>query len=227
MKIFQKISSYIIGFVLIFSLVTADFIPVYAASGNTTVYVTNTGSKYHRYGCRYLSRSCNSISLQNAVDYGYSPCSVCDPPYLTESNATQNTNTVQPSTPTPSQSVSVQAAIDPNFDPMFYAITYPDVVDAYGFNITALYNHYITSGKSESRFPNVLGSLTISDKFDSTWYATKYPDVASATGSDPNKMYTHFVTKGFYEGRYCNSNDSTQKTLDKLRKAMMVSEWYK
>jgi len=31
-----------------------------------TVYITNTGSKYHRSGCRYLSKSCIPISLDNA-----------------------------------------------------------------------------------------------------------------------------------------------------------------
>lgn len=44
-----------------------------------TVYVTDTGEKYHRAGCRYLRRSSNPISL-SAARQGYSPCSVCDPP---------------------------------------------------------------------------------------------------------------------------------------------------
>lgn len=45
-----------------------------------TVYVTNTGSKYHRDGCRYLSKSQISIALSSAKSQGYSPCSVCNPP---------------------------------------------------------------------------------------------------------------------------------------------------
>ncbi|MFC1489813.1 DNA/RNA non-specific endonuclease [Candidatus Latescibacterota bacterium] len=45
-----------------------------------TVYVTNTGSKYHLSGCRYLSQSKISISLSNAKAQGYTPCSVCNPP---------------------------------------------------------------------------------------------------------------------------------------------------
>lgn len=44
-----------------------------------TVYITETGHKYHRSGCRYLSRSCYSISLDGAQTRGYSPCSVCRP----------------------------------------------------------------------------------------------------------------------------------------------------
>ena len=43
------------------------------------VYVTRTGTKYHREGCRYLSKSMISISLEDAVK-SYSPCSVCNPP---------------------------------------------------------------------------------------------------------------------------------------------------
>jgi hypothetical protein len=45
-----------------------------------TVYVTRTGQKYHREGCRYLSRSMIPMSLQEAQDEGYEPCSVCHPP---------------------------------------------------------------------------------------------------------------------------------------------------
>ena len=44
-----------------------------------TVYITKTGSKYHRSGCRYLSRSCYPISLSSAKNQGYSPCSRCTP----------------------------------------------------------------------------------------------------------------------------------------------------
>ena len=45
-----------------------------------TVYVTKTGEKYHRAGCRYLSRSQIAISLSDAQGQGYTPCSVCNPP---------------------------------------------------------------------------------------------------------------------------------------------------
>lgn len=44
-----------------------------------TVYITDTGSKYHRSGCRYLSRSSHSISRSDAKAQGYTPCSVCRP----------------------------------------------------------------------------------------------------------------------------------------------------
>lgn len=44
-----------------------------------TVYITDTGSKYHTSGCRYLSRSKHAISKPDARSRGYGPCSVCRP----------------------------------------------------------------------------------------------------------------------------------------------------
>jgi hypothetical protein len=43
-----------------------------------TVYITNTGSKYHRDGCRYLRQSKIPISIDEAVK-NYTPCSICNP----------------------------------------------------------------------------------------------------------------------------------------------------
>jgi len=45
-----------------------------------TVYITRTGKKYHRDGCRYLSQSKFPISLKDAKAKGYEPCKVCHPP---------------------------------------------------------------------------------------------------------------------------------------------------
>jgi micrococcal nuclease len=46
---------------------------------DVTVFVTKSGSKYHRAGCRYL-KSCIPMSLQKAKKH-YAPCSVCGPPF--------------------------------------------------------------------------------------------------------------------------------------------------
>ncbi len=55
-----------------------------AASPDTdadvTVHITNTGTKYHAAGCRYLKDSDIEVSLSEAKDRGYTPCSVCKPP---------------------------------------------------------------------------------------------------------------------------------------------------
>jgi micrococcal nuclease len=46
---------------------------------DVTVYVTRTGTKYHRWGCRYLRKSAIPMKLSEARKI-YSPCSVCKPP---------------------------------------------------------------------------------------------------------------------------------------------------
>lgn len=45
-----------------------------------TVYVTDTGKKYHSAGCRTLKQSQRPISLDDAKAAGYSPCGICKPP---------------------------------------------------------------------------------------------------------------------------------------------------
>jgi len=44
-----------------------------------TVFITNTGTKYHRAGCKYLEKSSNPIALKDAVGK-YEPCKVRMPP---------------------------------------------------------------------------------------------------------------------------------------------------
>ena len=44
-----------------------------------TVYVTRTGSKYHRGNCQYLSQSKIAKSLEDARR-SFDPCKVCKPP---------------------------------------------------------------------------------------------------------------------------------------------------
>ena len=47
---------------------------------DVTVHITNTGTKYHAAGCRYLKDSDIKVPLSEAKDRGYTPCSVCKPP---------------------------------------------------------------------------------------------------------------------------------------------------
>lgn len=47
-----------------------------------TVYVTRTGEKYHRDGCRYLRQSRITTTLKAALQRGFGPCSVCRPPTM-------------------------------------------------------------------------------------------------------------------------------------------------
>jgi micrococcal nuclease len=61
------------------------------ADENTIVYITKTGTKYHSANCRYLSKSKIPITLKEAVERGYGPCSVCGPPILKTTSAKPKT----------------------------------------------------------------------------------------------------------------------------------------
>lgn len=67
----RKLLTFSLGLVLL-SCATATSI-------DTTVYVTRTGAKYHRDGCRYLRQSKIAKPLTEAKKR-YDPCSVCKPP---------------------------------------------------------------------------------------------------------------------------------------------------
>jgi micrococcal nuclease len=53
----------------------------------TTVYVTNSGSKYHLETCTSLRRSKIAVSLEDAFKSGYQACSVCKPPVPSQGSA--------------------------------------------------------------------------------------------------------------------------------------------
>ena len=59
-------------------VVDEDSTPSAVPAGAGTVYITKTGSKYHRAGCQHLSKSMIPISRVKA-EARYSPCSRCDP----------------------------------------------------------------------------------------------------------------------------------------------------
>jgi hypothetical protein len=44
-----------------------------------TVYITKTGAKYHRSGCRSLRKSSIPISRAAAIRRGYAACKICSP----------------------------------------------------------------------------------------------------------------------------------------------------
>jgi competence protein ComEC len=56
--------------------------PAATPNGNEgiTVYITKTGAKYHSKGCQYLKNSCIPVTLAEAKEQGYTPCSKCRPP---------------------------------------------------------------------------------------------------------------------------------------------------
>jgi micrococcal nuclease len=68
---------------------------------DVTVYVTRTGAKYHRAGCRYLARSMIPIALSEAA-LSYGRCSVCQPPTLSSPPAGSPSRSYQRSQPSSS-----------------------------------------------------------------------------------------------------------------------------
>ena len=50
-----------------------------STNGSVTVHITESGSKYHSAGCRYL-KSDIEVTLDEAKAQGLSPCGVCNPP---------------------------------------------------------------------------------------------------------------------------------------------------
>ena len=46
---------------------------------NDTVYITRTGKKFHRDGCRSLSRSKIPVRRADAIARGYGACKICKP----------------------------------------------------------------------------------------------------------------------------------------------------
>ena len=61
----------LIGFIFLFAALNLSA---------QTVYVTDTGEKYHRDACRYLAKSKNAIELSEAISQGYGACKICKPP---------------------------------------------------------------------------------------------------------------------------------------------------
>ena len=64
------------------------FLSVYLSSlpnGDTTVYITHTGEKYHKQHCQHLRSSKVPLPLEKASSRGYDQCSICEPPkYISE-----------------------------------------------------------------------------------------------------------------------------------------------
>ena len=125
------------------------------------------------------------------------------------------------------------------FDAQYYADTYPDVKQAYGYNEYLLYTHYKTFGKAEGRLPfdpayataaqapaaamqpaavqqpaKVLSADPAQVKgFDAAYYAANNPDVVMIMGSDPAVLYRHYLNYGMKEGRKPNASGGNVDNL--------------
>jgi len=60
-------------------LTLTSAVPDPTADDSDTVYIADTGKKYHSYDCRYVQKSRTAISKSDAIKQGYTACSVCKP----------------------------------------------------------------------------------------------------------------------------------------------------
>jgi methylphosphotriester-DNA--protein-cysteine methyltransferase len=67
---------------LLLAIVVIITIAGYAVSGETTVFITDTGEKYHTERCASVRKSKIAIRLEQAVSRGYEPCKRCNLPEL-------------------------------------------------------------------------------------------------------------------------------------------------
>jgi endonuclease YncB( thermonuclease family) len=68
----------LMGLFLVLQLFSA--IGLAGQGSDPTVFLTETGRRYHRDGCTYLERTRIPIALSEAVALGYTPCGACNPP---------------------------------------------------------------------------------------------------------------------------------------------------
>ena len=91
-------------------------------------------------------------------------------------------------------SVQVNAAtLKDLFDEHYYADTYGDLKEAYGYDREALWQHFVTFGLSEGR--NMNGLL------DVVKYRQEYADLDQAFGDNWDAYVDHFLLYGAKEGR--------------------------
>lgn len=82
------------------------FVVGVVAQAPETVYVTKTGSKYHRAGCSSLRRSSIAMTL-DAAAAKYQPCKICKPLVPQKTAATAPTTNSSPKAAPATQAVDL------------------------------------------------------------------------------------------------------------------------
>jgi VCBS repeat-containing protein len=73
-----------------------------------------------------------------------------------------------------------------------YIASYPDLIQAFGYNLDAGIQHYINHGYAEGR---------VTDNFDEQTYLNSYSDLKNAFGNDLDAATRHYIEFGYNEGR--------------------------
>ena len=95
---------------------------------------------------------------------------------------------------------SFQINITP-FDALEYLASNPDLISAFGLNLTAATNHYFSSGINEHRATH---------SFDAYEYLASNTDLILAFGPNTALGEQHYVANGFNEHRATNSFDAME-----------------
>ncbi len=103
---------------LIFALVLllAFAITAYAAaaSGDTIVYRTASGKKYHTMTCSQLNgKDPIEITLEKAVKAGLEPCTKCNPPTLAAEGSSETGSSASPAVATAAKSGGFLSGVSP------------------------------------------------------------------------------------------------------------------
>lgn len=96
------------------------------------------------------------------------------------------------------QTLTRQQVAGLDFSSMLYVAANPDLILAFGGNLTAATNHWQTFGKNENR------SL---DGFSALDYLASNKDLIAAFGYDLTAATMHYITYGYREGRAINGFD--------------------
>lgn len=100
------------------------------------------------------------------------------------------------------------------FNAKYYADTYPDVKQAYGYDEDALFLHWVCWGVDEGR--------SCSPALDLKYYLSKNADLKKEFGTNYRKLYYHFATEGYkefrasskyYDANYYKSHNSDLKGM--------------
>lgn len=89
------------------------------------------------------------------------------------------------------------------FDARYYADSYADLKEAFGYDENALFRHYMTYGLKEKR--------SASTVFDVLKYREAYADLNAAFGDDWDAYVNHYYTFGILENRTTGIYDSSLK----------------
>lgn len=82
-----------------------------------------------------------------------------------------------------------------------YGASYPDLIEAYGYNLNAFNQHYHDFGFAEGR------SI---DKFDEFEYLASNPDLINAYGADGTAATRHYIEHGYIERRPLDTFEADQ-----------------